>query len=276
MRFAKGLVAVSTSIAAYSAALAMPGALPAFATTACSPPHGMRMLARRGRVLAWSEPRRQGHGSGTTIVACFRPNGQRRTLYESSPRLWPPSFDHVKTTGAMFAVVVTDGGGFGSAGDLVVSNVRTGQRQFLQQVEFSTDYLPTPYANLVDYGLESAGNVGWIEKVGERQIPPVQSTGSDYLRLHTVAGTRTLEAAPDISYVAIANGAVKWVAGGVRRSAPLVLPGGNELADSASTSSASETPACVRRGRGPQPPHCRHSALAPRSNAAPAQAPRRW
>lgn len=225
MRFAKGLVAVGATIAAYWAALAMPGALPAVAATACSAPHGAHVLARRGRVLAWSDAPRQGHESRTTVVACFRPNGRRHTLYESSPHLWPPSFSQVKTAGAMFAVVVIDGGGFGSTGDLLVSNVRTGQRQFLQQVQFSTDYMPSPYADLVDYALDSAGDVGWIESVGERRIPPAESTGSDYVRLHTVTGTRTLDAASSISDVAIANGAVQWVADGVTRSAPLVLAG---------------------------------------------------
>lgn len=221
MRFAKRVLAAGTTMAVHWSGLAMPGALPAVAVTACRAQHGSHVLVRTGRVLAWSVVPREGHEFGTALVACLRPNGRRYALYESSPHLWPPGFSHVKTAGAMFAVLVTDGGGFGSTGDLLVSNVRTGRRQFLQQVQFSTDYIPSPYANLVDYGLDAHGDVGWIESAGERRIAPAESTGVDYLRLHTVAGTRTLDAAASISDVAIANGVINWVADGVTRSASL-------------------------------------------------------
>ena len=122
-------------------------------------------------------------------------------------------------------MLITEGGGFGSTGVLFVFDVRSGKQWFHSQVQFSTDYIPSPYASFVGYALDAAGDVAWIENAGERGISPEGSTGSDYLRLRTARGTRVLDIAPAISSVAIGGGEVTWVAGGISHSTPILGTG---------------------------------------------------
>ena len=136
-----------------------------------------------------------------------------------------PSFSQVKYAGTLVAMLITEGGGFGSTGVLFVFDVRSGKQWFHSQVQFSTDYIPSPYASFVGYALDAAGDVAWIENAGETRIPPEQSTESDYLRLRTARGTRVLDIAPAISSVAIGGGEVTWVAGGISHSTPIVGTG---------------------------------------------------
>lgn len=195
------------------------------AVTTCKSPHGAHLITRSGRMLAWSKVLGGGREVRTLVVACLRPGGQRHTLYESPASYWPPAFSQVKSAGTLLAMLITAGGGYGSVGDLVVFDVRSGKRRARTQVQLSTDYIPSPYASLVGYALDAAGDIAWIESAGERRIPPQESTGSDYLRLQTARGTRTLDIAAAISSVAIAGGEVTWLSGGVAHSTPLAGAG---------------------------------------------------